>query len=102
MFRDYINRHIQWSVSTFGKGRRTEGLCKHITKELEEIRQSPDDLMEWIDVIILALDGAWRTGHNTLEIINALIQKQAINFDRKWTRANEDEPTEHERCGNDL
>ena len=97
--RTYLQRHIEWSRETFGEGRRTEGLCKHIAKELDEIRQNPTDLMEWVDVIILAIDGAWRAGYTPVEIINALIKKQAINFERKWVRRGENEPTEHERDG---
>lgn len=97
MLREYIQRHKNWSLLTFGEGQRTEGLCKHIAKELDEIRQSPNDLMEWIDVIILALDGAWRSGYSPVEIVNALVQKQAINFERKWVQSGEDEPTEHDR-----
>jgi hypothetical protein len=44
---------------------RPRGSCiKHIKKELDdEIAHDPLDLGEWIDVIILGLDGAWRTGH---------------------------------------
>lgn len=95
--REYLQRHKNWSLSTFGSGRRTEGLCKHITKELHEIRKEPNDLMEWIDVIILAFDGAWRAGYTPTQIINALVQKQAINFQRQWNHASDSEPTEHVR-----
>ena len=40
--------------------------------------------MKWIDVIILAIDGAWRSGHTSAEIIKALREKQAVNASRKW------------------
>lgn len=97
MLREYIQRHKNWSLSTFGEGQRTEGLCRHIEKELSEIRKNPNDVFEWVDVIILAIDGAWRSGHSPLQIVNALVQKQAINFERKWSLSKEDEPTEHIR-----
>jgi hypothetical protein len=95
-FTQYVHKHIGWSLSTFGEGERAEGLCRHIEKELNEIRAKPSDLMEWIDVIILALDGAWRSGHTPEQIAAALIAKQRINFNRQWKRA-DDAPTEHVR-----
>jgi hypothetical protein len=54
----------EWSEATFGPGVRTLGVTNHIRKELEEIEKDPHDLNEWTDVIILAFDGAWRSGHN--------------------------------------
>ena len=94
----YITDHIAWSEQTFGPGQRTVGLTKHIAKELQEIRQAPQDLSEWIDVIILALDGAWRAGYTPEQIARELWDKQMKNFARRWlTPASEDEPTEHIR-----
>lgn len=91
----WLQSHILWSYDTFGDGQRTEGLCRHIEKELQEIRESPSDIMEWIDVVILALDGAWRAGHSVKEICDALEKKQQINSERRWIRTPENEPTEH-------
>lgn len=51
---------IEFSERTFGPGARTIGIIDHIRKELVEIEKAPDDLEEWIDVILLAFDGAWR------------------------------------------
>jgi hypothetical protein len=95
---DYIANQIKWSAATFGKGQRTAGITKHIRKELDEIVNAPADLMEWIDVVILAFDGAWRSGHTPAEIVTALQQKQAINFARSWPASSDpNEPTEHHR-----
>lgn len=75
----------EWSDKTFGTGLRTEGICKHIEKELNEIRANPTSLEEWIDVVILALDGAWRVGYSPLEIVAALAAKQDENiYKRRW------------------
>ena len=84
MLLDYLRRHIEWSKETFGIGRRTLGVTEHIRSELLEIQQEPDELEEWCDVIILALDGAWRTGHTPDEIVDALERKQQKNFEREW------------------
>jgi hypothetical protein len=56
----FLAVQIEWSSKTFGPGRRTKGICDHIRKELEEIEQDPKDWKEWIDVLILGLDGFWR------------------------------------------
>lgn len=91
----WLQEHIIWSLETFGDGARTEGLCKHIEKECNEVRTNPNDIMEWIDIIILACDGAWRAGYSAREICLALQQKQLINQERQWIRTPEDTPTEH-------
>lgn len=81
---EHIARQREWSIRTFGPGPRTEGCLDHIARELNEIRQAPADLSEWADVIILALDGAQRTGADPQTIIDAVIAKQARNEARTW------------------
>lgn len=106
---EYVREHVKWSEETFGKGERTEGLLKHIEKEIQEAREADfyigiapeagDCLkMELVDIIILALDATWRLGFTPEQIISALIEKQNINKAREWpqeTRPNQ--PTEHIR-----
>lgn len=81
---DYLDHQRAWSERTFGPGPRTGGVIDHIRKELLEIENAPADLTEWIDVVILALDGAWRAGHTSQAIVQALIAKQAKNEARAW------------------
>lgn len=80
----HLRRQSAWSEKTFGPGSRVAGLIDHIGKELDEIRKAPADLSEWIDVVILALDGAWRSGHTPEQIVAALVAKQAKNEARTW------------------
>lgn len=82
-FYNYLKRQREWSRRTFGFGPRTEGICKHIEKELAEIRKAPYSF-EWLDVVILALDGMWRTGASLTDIQNALWEKQEENLRRSW------------------
>jgi len=77
---DYIQRQEEWSARTFGNTPRTKGITAHIRKELAEIEAAPQDVEEWVDVMILALDGAWRAGYSAREIVAALEAKQAKNF----------------------
>jgi hypothetical protein len=80
----HLHRQRAFSERTFGPGQRTEGVCDHIRKELVEIAATPDDVEEWVDVILLALDGAWRSGHTPEQIATALDAKQRKNEARVW------------------
>lgn len=112
---DYIAAQAEWSARTFGPGRRTKGIIEHIKKELVEIEESGGAPDEWVDVVILGLDGLWRSiqdrqttgiereigmvAFNARDVLNA---KQAVNLARQWpdwrTRT-QDEPIEHVRDG---
>lgn len=97
-----IEAQRQWSLQTFGPGPRTGGVTDHISKELEEIKSDPTDLMEWVDVVILAIDGAWRAGHSPVAIIEAYHAKQKRNKARTWPdwrTLSEDVAIEHDRSG---
>lgn len=92
----YLELHISWSKRTFGLSRRTRGITEHIRNELDEIEGNPDDVYEWIDVVILALDGAWRAGYTTEEILDALCEKQRVNFGRRFPLPeSDDQPSFH-------
>ena len=80
----HLKRQAEFSRKTFGPGRRTQGVIDHIKKELREIAGEPDDIEEWIDVVILALDGAWRAGASPEQIVSTLVAKQAKNEARQW------------------
>lgn len=99
----YIKQQKQWSLKTFGNGKRIEGITKHIMTELQEIKHAENDderLEEVIDVIILAMDLAWRLGFDEHQIEDCLFFKQKKNFARQWpskeiSEANQDKPTFH-------
>jgi hypothetical protein len=62
----------------------------------------PDDISEFIDVAILAFDGAWRAGATAEQIVAALEAKQAKNEKRTWPdwrTMPEDRAIEHDRSG---
>ncbi|MGS0981207.1 DUF550 domain-containing protein [Burkholderia glumae] len=80
----FMRRQRAFSERTFGPGRLTARVCDHIRKELAEVEAAPDDLCEWVDVILLALDGAWRTGATPQQITAALAAKLTTNERRTW------------------
>lgn len=109
---DHLERQRAWSRETFGPGSRVNGVLDHIRKELEEIAADPTDVEEWVDVLILAFDGAWRAGHEPQAILDALAAKQAKNEARTWPdwrQMSPDQAIEHVRdddpgctvCGRD-
>lgn len=101
--RAHLERQRDWSAGTFGPGTRAKGVVEHIRKELREIEAEPHDLSEWIDVAILAFDGAWRAGYSPAEIVDALVAKQAKNERRKWPdwrTMSPDVAIEHSRSSN--
>lgn len=103
---DHIARQKAWSEKTFGPGKRTKGVIDHIKKELREIEADPGDIYEWIDILILGFDGAWRAGWEPQQIIDALINKQNVNIARTWPdwrTFSEDEAIEHVRdCSHEF
>lgn len=113
----HIYRQRGFSRATYGPGPRTEGVTAHIGKELVEIRKAAEDYAnsvgrdakartreelkyEWIDVLLLGLDGAWRAGFTPEEIVEALAEKQSRNELRDWPdwrTADPNKPIEHVR-----
>lgn len=88
----YVTLQSKWSRKTFGPGRRTEGVLDHIRKELKEVKKHPWDVMEYVDVAILALDGAQRicresglSAYETGHLVGTALERKALlNRARKW------------------
>jgi len=81
---NHLFKQISFSVNTFGPGSRTSGILDHIRKELLEVETHPDDLEEWIDIVTLAFDGAWRAGFTPQQIVDKLEAKLQKNILRDW------------------
>lgn len=95
-----LRRQAEWSERTFGPGRRVKGVCDHIRKELVEVEESGGSLAEWVDVVMLALDGCWRSGATPDEVERAITEKQIKNEGRRWPdwrEMPEDRAIEHVR-----
>ena len=95
-----LDHQAEWAAETFGPGQRVKGLIEHIRKELDEIEANPSDIMEWVDLIVLAIDGATRQDYTGDRILNAYLDKMQENYLREWPdwrNFSEDEPIEHIR-----
>jgi hypothetical protein len=80
----HLRRQRAFSECTFGPGSRLAGVLDHLRKELREVEAKPTDISEWIDLVLLAFDGAWRQGFTPEQIATALAAKQARNEARTW------------------
>lgn len=79
----HLLSQIAWSRETFGP-MGLQGIIHHLEEEIEEVKQEPENLEEWVDVILLGFDGAWRSGHTAREIVEAINQKFKKNQKRQW------------------
>ena len=98
----HLYRQAAFSARTFGPGQRLQGVVDHIRKELIEVEDSGGALVEWIDVAILAFDGALRSGATPERIARALVDKQTKNEGRTWPdwrTADATKAIEHDRTG---
>lgn len=84
-FVSFVDEKSKWSIDTFGPGDRYAGVIEHIRRELKEIEESPSDLVEWVDVIFLAMDGAMRSaGADGAALVEAMMAKHTKNTLREW------------------
>lgn len=88
----HLRRQREFSLTTFGPGYSTGRILDHIRKELTEIESAPKDLEEWIDLIMLACDGAWRAGYSPEQITGMLERKLTKNEQRDWPDWREADP----------
>jgi hypothetical protein len=95
---------------TFGPGRRREGILKHIEKEIEEVRSGDGDPEEWVDIVILGLDGLTRelASRDKGQLVARVAQRAAAMIQAKqskneartwpdWRTMSEDQAIEHDR-----
>jgi hypothetical protein len=84
----HLYRAREFSFSTFGPPNgKPSGVIDHLRKELVEVDSAlsrEDRLDEWVDIMILAMDGAMRDHWTPRELVTALVDKQARNEARKW------------------
>ncbi len=88
----WIADFAAWNLATFGPGPRTQGTIDHIRKELVEIERDPTDPAEWVDIILLGLNGLVRLDRSPNEIISLIRSKHTVNGTRQWPDWRETDP----------
>ena len=93
--RDRVRReHAEWSQATFGDVGPV-GPLKHLSKEALEAAAEPGDLSEWADMQFLLWDAQRRAGISDEQITQAMVEKLAVNKQRKWPEPKDGEPRLH-------
>ncbi|MCE0022558.1 DUF550 domain-containing protein [Klebsiella pneumoniae] len=93
--REQVRReHAEWSQATFGNVGPV-GPLKHLSKEALEAAEQPGDLSEWADMQFLLWDAQCRAGVTDEQITQAMIDKVAVNKQRKWPEPKDGEPRLH-------
>lgn len=97
----FLERQKDITQRAFGPGSRMNAILDHMLKEMGEVRDSGGETLEWIDLVILALDGAVRSCDGDIELVlNSLEYKLMVIHRRKypdWRTANPDKAIEHIR-----
>ena len=90
-FQDIMDEQWAFSTETFGPRiengtaeQNAAGCIDHIREEIEEVAADPSDIMEWVDIVMLATDGAMRVGFTPEQFIDAYYEKLQINKARDW------------------
>jgi hypothetical protein len=110
-FEQHLIRQMAFSHATFGPGERMHGVVDHIRKELDEVIKDEGSADEWVDVVILALDGLTRRlsfiGGDRSDpatvaraCVDLILRKQAKNESRiwpDWRTQSQDMAIEHDR-----
>ena len=124
----HLTRQFVFSKATFGPGPRAEGVLNHMEKEIAEVRKelirmAENDVTssgwsavaeEWVDLVILSLDGLTRSVAGTSKTMPAdqvaiistdmILRKQSKNELRiwpDWRTADPDKAIEHVRGTHD-
>lgn len=98
--REQVRReHAEWSDATFGDVGPV-GLLKHLSKEAMEAAAEPDDLSEWADMQFLLWGAQRRAGISDEQINQAMVEKLAVNKQRKWPEPKDGEPRLHIKSDN--
>ncbi|OIY11678.1 hypothetical protein BED43_20120 [Citrobacter freundii] len=93
--REQVRReHATWSQATFGDVGPV-GPLKHLSKEALEAAAEPGDLSEWADMQFLLWDAQCRAGITDEQITLAMVEKLAVNKQRKWPEPKDCEPRLH-------
>lgn len=91
------NDQSEWSQRTFGTDREHGpiGALKHLALEAQECIESPNDVMEYADCLLLIIDASRRAGFTYLQLFQAGRDKLEVCQKRVYPKPNGDEPSMH-------
>jgi hypothetical protein len=89
----------EWQAATFGQATPLSKIA-HLEKEVKELKddlvaKNPDRRLEFADCILLLFGSAASDGMSYQDIENAIDEKMAINYARKWGKPDKDGVVHH-------
>ncbi len=84
-----------WSDKQFGAGRSPKGAIAHLKKEVLELAESPCDVTEAADCLMLLLDANRMAGRSAYILLHACFDKLEVNKLREWGKPDENGVIEH-------
>ncbi len=93
--KEFFDTKLAWSRDTYGD-LSSKTIIDHLHKEIIEASYDPKDILEWVDIILLAIDGAGRFANaDGATFVEALKKKFEINRKRTWSIPVDGSPPEH-------
>jgi len=87
----------EWSDTAFGVGRSPSAPIAHLCKEVIELAESPCDVTEAADCLMLLLDINRMAGRTADILLEACFDKLEVNKGREWGEPDEYGVVEHIR-----
>lgn len=85
---EFQKKQYKWSIETFGKS-SLESNIDHLRDELAEVIETPEDIEEWADVMLLYMNALSFAGHTMDDVLEAVHKKYEKNKKRKWGKPDE-------------
>jgi hypothetical protein len=84
--QDFVDRHDEWARGIF-PDETLDSKLSHLKKEVDEVREHPDDLEEWADCGMLLLHSLKRAGFTVQQWLEAMERKFAeVQTRKNWVR----------------
>ena len=77
-FVAFLDELLAWSLDKFGTGTMETLFMQRIRRAAAKVTADDKSLDEWVDVILLALDGAMRCGDHGAAVIDAEFHQHAL------------------------
>lgn len=91
-----VNEIREWAQETFGNSTPQRKIA-HLKREINEVLESPSDIIEWADCAMLFFDALTLQGFTVEELQNAMQEKLEINKKREWSKPDHEGVQEHKR-----
>lgn len=68
----HLEKQIEFSKKNYDDENQFDKILLYLYKTVSDVKDNHNILKNWTDVIVVSLDGSWRTGHDKEKIANEL------------------------------